>query len=286
MITRTYSAAVNGIDAKVVEIEVSQYAAPSAAQEGSISIVGLPDTAVKESKERLISAFCASGYAPPRSFSVVNLAPADLKKEGASFDLGIALAILGVNGIVQSRHLLFAGAIGELGLDGKIRPVRGALPVADCLSKMPDLRALLVPRENASEAALAASGKLKVYAVDNLKQAVEFINTGNLTPAPAPDFDFSEYADADDFSDVKGQFAVKRALEIAAAGGHNVLMIGSPGTGKSMLAKRFSGILPPMTREEILETSRIHSVLGLLSSNNPILKNRPFRSPHHTTSDI
>ena len=119
-----------------------------------------------------------------------------------------------------------------------------------------------------------------------MKQAVEFINTGNLTPAPAPDFDFSEYADADDFSDVKGQFAVKRALEIAAAGGHNVLMIGSPGTGKSMLAKRFSGILPPMTREEILETSRIHSVLGLLSSNNPILKNRPFRSPHHTTSDI
>lgn len=286
MITRTYSAAVNGIDAKIVEIEVSQYAAPSAAQEGSISIVGLPDTAVKESKERLISAFCASGYVPPRSFSVVNLAPADLKKEGASFDLGIALAILGVNGIVQSRHLLYAGAIGELALDGKIRPVKGALPVADCLAKIPELRALLVPRENAAEAALAAAGNLKVYAVDNLKQAVDFINTGNLTPVPVPDFDFSDMTNGDDFAEVKGQYSAKRALEIAAAGGHNVLMTGSPGTGKSMLAKRFAGILPPMSREEILETSRIHSVLGLLSGNQPILKNRPFRAPHHTTSDI
>ena len=286
MITRTYSAAVNGIDARIVEIEVSQYAAVSSAMEGSISIVGLPDAAVKESKERLISAFCACGYTPPRSFSVVNLAPADLKKEGASFDLGIALAILGTNGIVQSRHLLFAGAIGELALDGTVRPVKGALPVADCLAKHPDLRALLVPRENAAEAALAGSGKLKVYAIDNLKQAVDFINTGNLTPFPVPDFNFCGAVSDDDFSDVKGQFAVKRALEIAAAGGHNILMTGSPGTGKSMLAKRFAGILPPMTREEILETSRIHSVLGLLSSSRPILLNRPFRSPHHTTSDI
>ena len=286
MITKTYSAAVNGIDAKIVEIEVSQYAAPSSAQEGSISIVGLPDAAVKESKERLVSAFCATGYTPPRSFSVVNLAPADLKKEGASFDLGIALALLGANGIVQSRHLLFAGAIGELALDGTVRPVKGALPVADCLSKNPNLRALLVPKENAAEAALAAAGKLKIYAVDNLKQAVDFINTGNLTPFPVPDFDYHTQIMEEDFSDVKGQFSVKRALEIAAAGGHNILMTGSPGTGKSMLAKRFAGILPPMSREEILETSRIHSVLGLLSSNRPILQNRPFRSPHHTTSDI
>ena len=286
MITKTYSAAVNGIDAKVVEIEVSQYAAASSAQEGSISIVGLPDTAVKESKERLISAFCASGYAPPRSFSVVNLAPADLKKEGASFDLGIALAILGVNGIVQSRHLLYAGAIGELALDGSIRPVKGALPVADCIAKNTQLRALLVPRENAPEAALAASGNLKIYAVDNLKQAVDFINTGNLQPVPTLDFNFDSSSTEEDFSDVKGQFNVIRALEIAAAGGHNILMTGSPGTGKSMLAKRFAGILPPMTREEILETSRIHSVLGLLSGNRPILKNRPFRAPHHTTSDV
>ena len=286
MITRTFSAAVNGIDAQVVEIEVSNFAAPNSAQESSISIVGLPDTAVKESKERLISAFCSSGFTPPRNFSVVNLAPADLRKEGASFDLGIALAILGANDCVKSRHLLFAGAIGELALDGKIRPVKGALPVADCLSKIPGLRALLVPKENAAEAALAAHGNLKVYAVESLKQAVDFINTGNLTPVPAPDFDFANSCGTDDFADVKGQFTAKRALEIAAAGGHNVLMVGSPGTGKSMLAKRFAGILPPMTREEILETSRIHSVLGLLSGNQPILKNRPFRSPHHTTSDI
>ena len=242
MITKTYSAAVNGIDAKVVEIEVSQYAAASSAQEGSISIVGLPDTAVKESKERLISAFCASGYAPPRSFSVVNLAPADLKKEGASFDLGIALAILGVNGIVQSRHLLYAGAIGELALDGSIRPVKGALPVADCIAKNTQLRALLVPKENAPEAALAASGNLKIYAVDNLKQAVDFINTGNLQPVPTPDFNFDSSSTEEDFSDVKGQFNVIRALEIAAAGGHNILMTGSPGTGKSMLAKRFADL--------------------------------------------
>ncbi|MBO5644075.1 MAG: YifB family Mg chelatase-like AAA ATPase [Lentisphaeria bacterium] len=285
-ITRTYSAAVNGIDAKLVEIEVSQYASPSSSQDSSISIVGLPDAAVKESKERLLSAFCSSGYTPPRSFAVINLAPADLKKEGASFDLGIALALLGANGIVKSRHLLFAGAIGELSLDGKVRPVRGALPVADCLSKIPDIRALLVPRENAAEAVLAASGKLKVYAVETLAQAVDFINTGNLTPVPEPDFSFNDASVDADFADVKGQYSVKKALEIAAAGGHNIMMIGSPGTGKSMLAKRLAGILPPMTREEVLETSRIHSVLGMLAGNQQILRSRPFRSPHHTTSDI
>lgn len=288
MVTKTFSAAVNGIDAQIVEIEVIQHATPAGSSDTGIAIVGLPDTAVKESRERISSAFRSCGYNPPRGFLVVNLAPADLKKEGASFDLGIALAILGSCGVVESRHLGFAAAIGELALDGKIRAVRGALPVADCIARYPGLRALLVPKENASEAALAVSGKLKVYGVENLTQAVEFINTGNLTPEPAPDFDqlLDEMTGTDDFADVKGQFSAKRALEIAAAGGHNVLLVGSPGTGKSMLAKRLPGILPPMTKSEVLETSRIHSVLGMLSGKQQILKRRPFRAPHHTTSDI
>lgn len=288
MVTKTFSAAVNGIDAQIVEIEVIQHSAPATANDIGIAIVGLPDTAVKESRERISSAFRSCGFNPPRGFSVVNLAPADLKKEGASFDLGIALAILGSSGVVESRHLAFAASIGELALDGKVRPVRGALPVADCIANFPGLRALLVPKENAQEAALAASDKLKVYGVENLAQAVEFINTGNLTPEPLPDFNtlLDDTIGIDDFADVKGQFSAKRALEIAAAGGHNVLLVGSQGTGKSMIAKRLPGILPPMTKKEILETSRIHSVLGMLSGKQPILKRRPFRSPHHTTSDI
>ena len=287
IIAKTYSAAVYGIDASTVEIEASQSSGPVSGNDCGIAIVGLPDAAVRESRERLMSAFGSLNLPAVRRFTVVNLAPADLKKEGASFDLGIALAVLGTSGTVEKRYLQHAAVIGELALDGSLRPVRGILPMADQLANDPQLRALLVPKENAREAAIAAGNRLKVYGVADLRQAIDFINTGNLDPVAVPElFELSDDSETADFAEVKGQVVPRRALEIAAAGGHHLLMIGSPGCGKSMLAKRLPGILPPMSREEILETSRIHSVLGLLSSGRPILASRPFRSPHHTASDI
>ena len=289
MLAKCFSATVIGIEAFVIEIEVNQTGSRSGPQqESSIAIVGLPDLAVRESRDRLTSAFLNSGFPAPRGFTVVNLAPADLRKEGAGFDLGIALGVLAASGAVEARHLQYAAVIGELALDGSVRAVRGVLPIADKLAARPGLRALLVPAANAREAALAAGDRLRVYAINSLSEAVEFINHGGLTPVRTS---FSEYSDAHfpydiDFSDVKGQHLARRALEIAAAGGHNTLLIGPPGTGKSMLAARLATILPPLTREEALETSRIHSVLGMLDGAMPLIRRRPFRSPHHTISDV
>ena len=289
MLARSFSGAVNGIDARIVEIEVnlSPHGRTPPGMESTVSIVGLPDTAVKESRDRVFSAFSSSGIVPPRGNLVVNLAPAGVRKEGAAFDLGIALGILAANGSIDAEKLSHCGILGELALNGAIRPVCGALPVAAALAAGDGIERILVPDHNAREAALAANGRIPVYAVSDLKEAAEVVNSGagRECRASIEHYLLENSSEQPDFSEVKGQHLARRALEIAAAGGHHVLMVGSPGTGKTMLAMRLPGILPPLTAEEALETSRIHSVLGLLSGDRPIVDVRPFRAPHHTVSD-
>ena len=290
MVSKVFSGTVIGIDAWIIEIEVDiSVSGGVPGREGMVSIVGLPDAAVKESRDRIFPAFISSGFVPPRGFAVVNLAPAGLRKEGAAFDLGIALGLLASSGTLDPARLAGFAALGELALDGTVRPVRGALPLADKLAKDGHLAGLLVPEANAREAALAAGERLPVYPVANLVDAVKIVS-GEISRPPFK-ASLAEYIAGHrgyepDFNEVKGQPLARRALEIAAAGGHNVIMIGSPGTGKSMLAMRLPGILPPMTMAETLETSRIHSVLGLLSTGEPIMNCRPFRAPHHTISDV
>ena len=287
MLAKTYSSIVIGIDAYTIEVEAN-VSTNNRGPENILSIVGLPDLAVKESRDRVKSAIVSSGLIPPRGNTVVNLAPADLRKEGAGFDLGIALALLAATGVVNADMLSRCAVLGELALDGTLRPVRGALPAAAQLRKEGKLEALLVPEANAEEAALAAGNTLGVIPVSSLRDAIEAVNEGGRLAHKAHIEDYTGKfpADMPDFAEIKGQLVIKRALEIAAAGGHNILMVGPPGTGKSMAAMRLPGILPPMTLEETLETSRIYSVLGMLSSGQPLLNQRPFRAPHHTISDV
>ncbi len=285
MLAKTLSAAINGIDAYTVEIEVN------ATGEGdftNVSIVGLPDAAVRESRDRVRSALQSSGLMHPFGTTVVNLAPADIKKEGASFDLPIAMGMIASTGGIDRARLSDTLLLGELALDGSVRPVKGLLSVGIHSRAIDGVQALLVPAENAGEAAIGA-GRIPVYPISTLREAVDYFE-GEYTQSPFRAELSAYFADDDpagvpDFSEVKGQEYAKRALEIAAAGGHNVLLVGPPGTGKSMLSKRVSGILPPMELEEALQSSRIHSVLGLLPPEAPILSSRPFRSPHHTISD-
>ena len=281
MLVKTFCAEVMGLEATTITIEVNM------TRGVQFHLSGLADTAVKESYDRIRAAIANNGFKPPTADLTINLSPADLRKEGSGYDLPLAIGILAAHGKISDTMLNDYMMIGELGLDGKLKPVSGVLSVA-IRARKEKFKGLIVPRENVREAAVV--NNLDVYGMDGLADVISFLNGSN---AYEPTFidtrkEFYEQQSSFDldFADVKGQEGVKRALEIAAAGGHNIIMIGAPGSGKSMMAKRLPSILPPLTLAESLETTQIHSVAGKLSSGTSLISQRPFRSPHHTVSQV
>ena len=281
MLIKVFGAAVQGIDATLITIEVNS------SRGCMFYLVGLPDSTVKESHQRIISALQVNGYRLPTSNIVINMAPADIRKEGSAYDLPLAIGILAASEIIQPEKLSRYLLMGELSLDGSLQPIKGVLPIAIKAREL-GFEGMIVPQQNAREAAVV--NNLKVYGVGNIKEVIEFfngkqelnptfINTREEFYAQQTDFDL-------DFAEVKGQENVKRALEVAAAGSHNVLLIGAPGSGKSMLAKRLPSILPPLSLGESLETTKIHSVAGKLGKDGGLISKRPFRDPHHTISTV